>query len=74
MKKRLYALLVAVTMLCSLSVSAAAAEERGDIVILHTNDVHCAYENYDKVAALAKEADLLVDVGDVIQGDRKSVV
>ena len=69
MKKRLYALLVAVTMLCSLSVSAAAAEERGDIVILHTNDVHCAYENYDKVAALAKEADLLVDVGDVIQGD-----
>ena len=69
MKKSLYALLVAVTMLCSLSVSAAAAEERGDIVILHTNDVHCAYENYDKVAALAKEADLLVDVGDVIQGD-----
>ena len=39
MKKRLYALLVAVTMLCSLSVSAAAAEERGDIVILDRKSV-----------------------------------
>ena len=40
----------------------------GDIEIIHTNDVHCAYEAYDRVAALAKEADLLVDVGDAIQG------
>jgi len=40
----------------------------GDIEILHTNDVHCAYEAYDRVAALAKDADLLVDVGDAVQG------
>ena len=39
-----------------------------DIVILHTNDVHCGYEAYDKLAALAKTADLLVDAGDSIQG------
>jgi len=41
----------------------------GDIEILHTNDVHCAYGAYDRVAALAKDADLLVDVGDALQGD-----
>lgn len=39
-----------------------------DIVIMHTNDVHCGYEGYDKLAALAKDADLLVDAGDAIQG------
>ncbi len=45
----------------------AAASE--DIVILHTNDVHCGYLPYDKVATLAKDADLLIDNGDAIQGD-----
>ena len=39
-----------------------------DIVILHTNDVHCGYEGYDKLVELAKGADLVVDAGDAIQG------
>ena len=39
-----------------------------DITILHTNDVHCGYEAYAKVATLHKSADLLVDAGDHVQG------
>ena len=66
MKKRLGALFFTAALMCVLTVTAAAAD---DIVILHTNDVHCGYTPYDKVAALAKDADLLVDVGDAIQGD-----
>ena len=43
--------------------------ESGDIVILHTNDVHCTnYENYAKLVELAKSADFVVDAGDAIQG------
>ena len=64
----------------SLAVTASAAEETaqdldGDIVILHTNDVHGAIAGYAKVAALkdAYEARgayvLLMDAGDFIQGD-----
>ena len=64
----------------SLAVTANAAEETaqdldGDIVILHTNDVHGAISGYAKVAALkdAYEARgayvLLMDAGDFIQGD-----
>ncbi len=51
--------------------AAAPAEDEaasGDIVILHTNDVHCGYEAYDKLAELAKTADFVVDAGDAIQG------
>ena len=51
--------------------TAAPAEEAAasdDIVILHTNDVHCGYEGYDKLAGLAKTADFVVDAGDAIQG------
>lgn len=47
----------------------AGAKEPGEIVIIHTNDVHCGYLAYDKVAALAEEADCLIDAGDAIQGD-----
>ena len=73
-------LLLAVVMTFSLAVTANAAEETaqdldGDIVILHTNDVHGAISGYAKVAALkdAYEARgayvLLMDAGDFIQGD-----
>ena len=51
--------------------TAAPAEETAasdDIVILHTNDIHCSYEAFDKLAALAKTADFVVDAGDAIQG------
>ena len=75
MSKKLFTTLMALVMMCSLTVFASADEPmliaaapQDDIVIIHTNDVHCGYEAYDKVAALAKEADLLVDAGDAIQG------
>ena len=66
--KKLISLLGVMAMLLSLTVW-AGAEETGEIVIVHTNDVHCAYLAYDKVAALAKDADLLIDAGDAVQGD-----
>ena len=50
------------------AVTAAPASE--DIVILHLNDAHCHnYADYAKLVTLAKDADLLVDNGDAIQGD-----
>lgn len=81
MKKKLLSLLLAVAMMFSLAVTANADETTatgdmaGDIVILHTNDVHGAIDGYAKVAALkdAYEAQgayvLLMDAGDFIQGD-----
>ena len=80
MRRKVLSLLMAVVMTFSLAVTASAAEETaqdldGDIVILHTNDVHGAIGSYAKVAALkdAYEARgayvLLMDAGDFIQGD-----
>ena len=73
--KKLLSLLLVLAMMFSLTVTASAEEAAvisaapaDEIVILHTNDVHCSYEAYDKVAALAKDADILVDAGDAIQG------
>lgn len=66
--KKLKFLLGLLAMLLSLTVW-VGAEELGEIVIVHTNDVHCEYLAYDKVAALAEDADLLIDAGDAIQGD-----
>ena len=56
MKKKVLSLLLAVVMTFSLAVTANAAEETaqdldGDIVILHTNDVHCAVGEADKTGA-----------------------
>ena len=63
MKKKVLSLLLAVVMTFSLAVTANAAEETaqdldGDIVILHTNDVHGAISGYAKVAAL-KDAGII---------------
>ena len=80
MRRKVLSLLMAAVMTFSLAVTASAAEETaqdlaGDIVILHTNDVHGAIAGYAKVAALkdAYEARgayvLLMDAGDFIQGD-----
>ena len=78
------ALLLAVVLAIGLAVPAAAAagpasgapeaDLEGKIVILHTNDVHGAIENYAKVAALKAEYEeagavvVLMDAGDFIQG------
>ena len=80
MKRKLLSLLLAVAMTFSLAITAGAEETDGaamdgQIVILHTNDVHGAITGYAKVAALkdAYEAQgayvLLMDAGDFIQGD-----
>lgn len=79
MKKRLLGTL---TFAAAISMGMAAGAE-GDIVVLYTNDVHCAVAEdeesqvlgYAKVAALKKELEeagsevVLVDVGDAIQGE-----
>ncbi|MCI6055582.1 5'-nucleotidase C-terminal domain-containing protein [Dysosmobacter sp.] len=80
MRRKILSLLLAVAMVFSLAVTAHAEETEektmdGQIVILHTNDVHGAIAGYAKVAALkdAYEAKgayvLLMDAGDFIQGD-----
>ena len=77
--KKLIALLLAVCMLLGLMTTAfAAAEKSNDIVILHTNDVHCGVSDglgYAGVAAYKAEMEqthnfvTLVDCGDAIQGE-----
>ncbi len=69
--RKLFAVLLAMVMILSgvAYCFAGGATPTEDIVILHTNDAHCGYLPYDKVATLAKDADLLVDAGDAIQGD-----
>lgn len=91
MKKKILSLLLAVAMLFSMAIPALAADGEetpvvtapytvpadvaGKIVILHTNDVHGAVENYAKVATLKKmfadagAAVLVVDAGDFSQGE-----
>lgn len=73
--------LLALAAAAALAVPAMAAEpaETGEIVILHTNDVHCGIEDaltYAGVSAYARELEAqygadrvtLVDAGDSIQG------
>ena len=73
MKRSLFCIVLAMLLLASFC--GVYAE---DIVILYTNDVHCAYQDnlgYSSVAALkdfyktVTPNVLLVDVGDAIQGD-----
>ena len=67
MKKFLSVVLITALVLCGSCVS--FAQDDSAITILCTNDVHCTYTDYDKIAALAKDADLLIDNGDAVQGD-----
>ena len=87
MKKMLQMMLVPLlilTMLCAVCFPAAAqTEQSAEIVILHTNDVHCGVDagspegtmGYANLAALKKELEAqtpyvaLVDAGDAIQGE-----
>lgn len=76
--KKILSLVLALVMLCSLSVTASAQETETDlsdsIIVLHTNDVHGAVEGYAKAAALKTTYEelgayvLLLDAGDFIQG------
>lgn len=74
--KRIFCLALTVLMLMSITVIAGAAEETGgDIIVLYTNDVHCATEDYALLAAyrakLISEGHTVytVDAGDAIQGE-----
>ena len=77
--KKLIALLLAACLMLGLMTTAFAADEKSnDIVILHTNDVHCGVSDglgYAGVAAYKAEMEqthnfvTLVDCGDAIQGE-----
>ena len=77
--KKLIALLLAACLMLGLMTTAFAADEKSnDIVILHTNDVHCGVSDglgYVGVAAYKAEMEqthnyvTLVDCGDAIQGE-----
>ena len=76
--KKLVALLLAVCMLLGLMTTVFAADGKSnDIVILHTNDVHCGVNDglgYAGVAAYKADMEqthnfvTLVDCGDAVQG------
>ena len=78
MKKKLFAVLLTLCLMVGI-LPAAAAAQTGDIVVLYTNDVHCAvdeYIGYAGFAAYAAEMEAefgadkvtLVDAGDALQG------
>lgn len=83
MRKKVIAVILASTMAAAGCVPVWAEAEGGDVVVLYTNDIHCAVnedeENqvlgYAKVAGLKKQLEeegnevVLVDIGDAIQGD-----
>lgn len=72
MKSKIISLLIATcVLLCSIP---AFAQESHDIVILYENDVHCAVDDYAKLADMKEQLSRTVDyvgvvsVGDFIQG------
>lgn len=71
-KKIIAAFLAAIMILTAMPVAFAAD---GDTVILYTNDVHCAVEDYAVLAAYKAQLEsegntvFLVDAGDAIQGE-----
>lgn len=73
-KKCLAGVLAGIVTFVSIPVFANAETDK-DAVILYTNDVHCAIDDYSKLAAYAAqlEADgrevLIIDAGDAIQGE-----
>lgn len=77
--KKLLSLFLVLALAFSLCVGVLAEEPAGELagemVILHTNDVHGAISSYAKVAALKAEYEakgaevLLMDAGDYIQGE-----
>ncbi len=77
--KRIFAVFIAVVLLCSTVIPVAAENDTRseDIVILYTNDVHTYIDgplSYDVIAAIKKDLQveykyvLLADAGDHIQG------
>ncbi len=78
LRKKLLAALLAAALLLSLLAGCGQGEAPADIVILYTNDVHCAVDADIGYAGLRAYADwmeektpyvTLVDCGDALQGD-----
>ncbi len=80
MKKRIFSIILVLTLVCSLPLSVLATNNNTDeIIILHTNDTHCAIEdNLGFAGVAAYKSDMediygedyvtLVDAGDAVQG------
>ncbi len=83
MNKKILSFILAASMAAACSTAVSAAEQEGGIVVLYTNDIHCAVnedeENqvlgYARIAGLKKQLEaegndvILADMGDAIQGD-----
>lgn len=73
MKKLFFSVLLLVTALIMLPSTLYAAEK--ETIILYTNDVHCAIEDYARLAAYKTQLEeagknvIVVDAGDAIQGE-----
>lgn len=72
--KKLLSIILATLMIMT-TVSFALAAEEGNVVILYTNDVHCAIDSYPALAAYRAElisqgnTVITLDAGDAIQGE-----
>ena len=83
MNKKILSFILAASMAAACSTAVSAGEQEGGIVVLYTNDIHCAVnedeENqvlgYARIAGLKKQLEaegndvILADMGDAIQGD-----
>lgn len=71
MKKIVFAVVLCLVLVLGIMpLSAFAAQNTEDIIILYENDVHCAVEGYSKLAALKKELkETYANVGTVSVGD-----
>ncbi|MBQ3195487.1 MAG: 5'-nucleotidase C-terminal domain-containing protein [Clostridia bacterium] len=76
MKRSFKAILATLLVLIfSLSAVSVSAGEGGDIIVLYTNDVHCAIDGYSSLAAYREQliaegnTVITVDLGDAIQGE-----
>ncbi len=72
---RIISILLSLAMLLSMAPSVLAISEEKETVILYTNDVHCAIDDYAVLAAYKAQLEaegktvILVDAGDAIQGE-----
>ena len=83
MNKKILSFILAASMTAACSTAVSAAEQEGGIVVLYTNDIHCAVNEdeeiqvlgYASVAGVKKQLEtegndvILADMGDAIQGD-----
>ena len=73
--KKVLSIILAVIMIFSFVNVVFAADTEGNIVILYTNDIHCAIDDYAILAAYRAEkiaegnTVITVDAGDAIQGE-----